>query len=365
MAGSRTATVAHRRDLLRRWDAARNVGLDPGAFTVGSGKRVWWKCPKGPDHEFENRIADQARRPTACPFCAGKRVSVTNSLPILRPDLVKEWHPSRNDAPPSSFTYGSNRLVWWACPKGADHEWPARIADRSLKGQGCPACAGKMVSVTNSLANVAPRVASEWHTSRNGSLTPRRSLRVLVERYGGSVRSRQNMPIPRLLRIASAKNGCPYCRGLKVCATNSLASQFPLVASEWHPAKNHSLTPHLVASRSGKRVWWLCRRTPLGRESHYPYITWTWLPLLLWPPSIGRKLNRPTLLCSRGGMGLGKERAVKPRTSSSGAQTSASGGDVPKDPITHGRRRPITGSEASAYSVAPIAGATCRLSPTV
>ena len=37
----------------------------------------------------------------------------------LYPDLVKEWHPTKNgDLTPNDFTHGSGKKVWWLCPKG-------------------------------------------------------------------------------------------------------------------------------------------------------------------------------------------------------------------------------------------------------
>ena len=44
---------------------------------------------------------------------------------------------------------------------------------------------------------------------------------------------------------------------------NDLATINPRLAKEWHPTKNHDLSPFDVTSGSGKKVWWLC---PLGHE---------------------------------------------------------------------------------------------------
>ena len=37
----------------------------------------------------------------------------------------------------------------------------------------------------------------------------------------------------------------------------------PKIAKEWHPNKNLELRPEDVASRSDRKVWWLC---PKGHE---------------------------------------------------------------------------------------------------
>ena len=37
----------------------------------------------------------------------------------------------------------------------------------------------------------------------------------------------------------------------------SLASEYPDIATEWHPTKNGDLLPEDVAPKSGKKVWWV------------------------------------------------------------------------------------------------------------
>ena len=60
---------------------------------------------------------------------------------------------------------------------------------------------------------------------------------------------------------ACANAGCPYCYGARPRVwngPNSLASENPELAAQWHPTKNAGLTPQQVAINSNKRVWWLC-----------------------------------------------------------------------------------------------------------
>ncbi|MDH3559240.1 MAG: zinc-ribbon domain-containing protein [Deltaproteobacteria bacterium] len=72
-----------------------------------------------------------------------------------------EWHATKN-APltPSDVTPGSNKKVWWACPKG--HEWQAKVNDRNYRRTGCPYCSGRRVCIDNSLQTVNPTLAREW-----------------------------------------------------------------------------------------------------------------------------------------------------------------------------------------------------------
>ena len=88
------------------------------------------------------------------------------------PELIKEWHPTKNeDLSPEQFTFGSNKKVWWVCPKG--HDYDVEIKSRSSKRQGnCPYCSGKRVGDDNNLEFLFPKIAAEWHPTKNGDLKP-------------------------------------------------------------------------------------------------------------------------------------------------------------------------------------------------
>ena len=55
----------------------------------------------------------------------------------------------------------------------------------------------------------------------------------------------------------SGGQGCPYCRGQRVCMHNSLSTTAPLVAAEWHPTRN-DCTPEEVTAGTDKQAHWLC-----------------------------------------------------------------------------------------------------------
>lgn len=53
--------------------------------------------------------------------------------------------------------------------------------------------------------------------------------------------------------------GCPYCSGKRVASGyNDLATLYPALSREWHPAKNGGLFPEAVSPNSQKKVYWLC-----------------------------------------------------------------------------------------------------------
>ena len=129
-------------DLAKEWHPTKNGDLTPKDFTLGSKKKIWWKCPKGKDHVWGATIGSRISG-SGCPYCAGQKVSAGNNLSVLYPDLAKEWHPTKNGKlTPKDFTPGSGKKVWWQCPNADDHEYLAIIRYRT-GGSGCPYCSGK------------------------------------------------------------------------------------------------------------------------------------------------------------------------------------------------------------------------------
>jgi hypothetical protein len=121
-------------ELLSEWDYEKNE-KKPNEYAPYSGKKVWWECEKG--HSWEAVIKDRSKG-SGCPYCSGSIASEEYNLAILFPELIKEWHPTKNrDLSPEKVTPGSDRKVWWICDKG--HEWEQTVHDRT-RPSPCPMC---------------------------------------------------------------------------------------------------------------------------------------------------------------------------------------------------------------------------------
>jgi putative zinc ribbon protein len=240
----------------------RNAGLEPHEVSHGSGRKVWWKCPRGPDHEWRASPNNRTAGGTGCPFCAGRKVSVTNSLATLRPDLAKQWHPVHNGAlAPDRLVAGSARAVWWKCPIASDHEWRASPHDRLTLMGGCPFCLDRRACSTNSLAATRPRIAAEWHPTKNRNRTPHDVVAGSKRRVWWRCRFHPEHEwrasvSNRVLR----RSGCPFCSRRKASAEHCLEVAYPQIAREWHPTQNGGLTPASVTPYAKRTVWWLCER---------------------------------------------------------------------------------------------------------
>ncbi|MBR7152243.1 MAG: zinc-ribbon domain-containing protein [Candidatus Methanomethylophilaceae archaeon] len=73
-----------------------------------------------------------------CPYCTGQRILPGfNDLETKKPELAKQWHPTRNGSlKPSEVFPQSNNKFWWMCPKG--HEW--YNSPVMMKNDNCPIC---------------------------------------------------------------------------------------------------------------------------------------------------------------------------------------------------------------------------------
>jgi glutaredoxin len=155
--------------LADEWNYEKNGSLKPELLPLGSGKKVWWKCKQG--HEWEAQIVSR-NFGRSCPYCSNQRVLIGyNDLSSQKPELVKEWHPTKNgDLTPQQITFGSTKKVWWQCNQG--HEWYAVIASRS-RGAGCPQCSTQRAKGEKRfLSEANPTIVAEWHPTKNGELTP-------------------------------------------------------------------------------------------------------------------------------------------------------------------------------------------------
>tara|TARA_B110000008_G_scaffold249117_1_gene261622 strand:- start:1194 stop:3386 length:2193 start_codon:yes stop_codon:yes gene_type:complete len=275
-------------DIAKQWHYKKNEGicfpdgrqLTAKNVSTGSSKKVWWKCDEGDDHVWLATI--HTRRASGCPVCAGQLAVHSNCLETTRPDIAQQWNYELNDdlffsngkkITPRTVTEGSNKRVWWTCPKDTGHIWPAVIHTR--RSHGCPICAGQLVTTQNSLSKTHPRHALQWDFELND----------LIVRPNGkkidpwSVSSGSNVKVNWICldnehhkwsSVISSRTKqravCPFCVGSKTSLENSLQSLFPKIASQWHPTKNEDIfningdliQPANISPNSHSSVWWKC-----------------------------------------------------------------------------------------------------------
>ncbi len=99
---------------------------------------------------------------------------------------------------------------------------------------------------------------SEWDNEKNGDLKPDAVTSHCSRKVWWKCKNGHEWEAAVDNRTGTNKTGCPYCSGrLPIIGQTDLQSQFPSIATEWHPSKNGDIKPTDVTLYSGKRVWWL------------------------------------------------------------------------------------------------------------
>jgi hypothetical protein len=107
---------------------------------------------------FEQIDRGERRYPLATPS-GPPTPAAWRSLGALRPELLEEWHPTRNrelersGVGPGRLGTRSERTVWWKC-RECGEAWQSAVRDR-VRCPGCPACYDRALR-GRSLAASAP-----------------------------------------------------------------------------------------------------------------------------------------------------------------------------------------------------------------
>jgi hypothetical protein len=248
-------------DVAAQWHPSKNDGSRPQDVRPGSVNSVWWLCPVHPDHEWEtspNARTNPATH-TGCPACAGYQLSATNNISAMYPAVAGQVDPAlTRGRAATQILAGTAEKIWWRCPKGPDHVWPAVVVSRTAGGNGCPCCSGRQVSVTNMLAR-HPEPLALFDFDANVPETPwtlsESSTRMMWWRCPAG--PDHSWP-GKVSTLALTGHRCPFCAGNRVSVTNSLATLCPEAAAGLRPELNGGLTADQVTAHSGRTVIWSC-----------------------------------------------------------------------------------------------------------
>lgn len=246
-------------DLVKEWHSTKNGKLTPDNVYGGSEKKVWWLCPKNSDHEYESQIKHRVAGGN-CPICNGKKVITSNSLVTTHPDLIEEWHTSKNATSPDEVVSGSDKIIWWHCKNNPEHEWQAQIKKRALRNQGCPACSGRIADKHNNLLVDFPEIATQWNYEKNNPLKPEQFRSRSNKKVWWTCEKDTNHIYQSTITNRVQGFGCSICVGRVVYPSNSLQSLYPKIAKQWHPKLNGTVTPSDIVAGTNKKFWWKCER---------------------------------------------------------------------------------------------------------
>ena len=128
-------------EILKYWNYEKNddLNIHPDEVFKGSHKKVWWKCEN--NHEWEASVSNKVKG-RGCPICLNRKiVKGINDIYTTHPEIISMWDFKKNEKlkyNPSELSYGSDKKVWWNCPK-CNNVWQQRI-NHICSGIGCPSC---------------------------------------------------------------------------------------------------------------------------------------------------------------------------------------------------------------------------------
>ena len=243
-------------ELAKQWHPTKNGDLTPFDLTVGSNKKVWWKCPKGKDHEWQAHPNQRLNKGQIrkCSICSNRTTVKSNSLLVTHPEIASQWHPTKNkNLKPIDVNIESSLDIWWKCNKGDDHEWKTKINKR--KRTGCPYCMqgrNKRVSKSNSLKlNFIPN-KFDIHIHMNNKidlnkLTLGSSRKIWWQCSLNKNHIWEQSPFKQL-----RSGECPKCK--------LLVEKNPELIKEWCFEKNMHTDINTVLSKTNIRYWWNCSK---------------------------------------------------------------------------------------------------------
>ena len=180
-----------------------------------------------------------------------------NSIIAIAPELIKEWHPTKNGRLLPEYVMAmSNKLFWWKCQK-CGYEWKAPPYRRA-KGMGCPACTGNIVVPgLNDLVTIRSDIAEEWDYEKNLKIDPHNYLPGSNKKVWWKCK-KCSYSWEANISNRSRGTGCPNCAGKIVTVEKSLATVYPKIAAEWAYDLNSGILPESFLPGSDKKIWWRC-----------------------------------------------------------------------------------------------------------
>lgn len=185
-------------EIVNMWDYEKNGNLTPDMFTKGSEKTIWMICTECGKSYCSKAKDIYKKHTTKCIECSYYRlIKGVNDFRTKYPNLAKEYDYEKNEKRFEDLNLGERKnKFYWKCSK-CGYEWRASI-DSRINSKYCPRCASAVGAKTRSLN--------------------------------------------------------------KIKKEGSLATNFPDIAKEWHPAKNGDLKPEEMTCGNKKVVWWKCSR---------------------------------------------------------------------------------------------------------
>ena len=200
---------------------------------------------------------DSLKSGRGCPSCSGKVVSNKNRIFTIYPELILDWHPTKNKGiNPESVSFGSKIDIWWKC-NICGYEWKTEAKRRGSEKSGCPACSNEVLTNKNRFSTIFPKIAEEWNYEKNKNLFPSDFARCSDKKFWWKCKKCGYEWVASIGNRTNIGSGCPSCAGQIVSDRNRFSVLFPELLDEWDFSRNE-IRPSDVSFGTHKKVWWIC-----------------------------------------------------------------------------------------------------------
>lgn len=241
-------------DIAAQWNATRNILL-PSEVTYGSKLKVWWLGTCG--HEWKASVGARATMGQGCAVCRGLQIQVgVNDLATTHPELVEEWHPTKNgELTVTQVTAGSGIKVWWLGTCG--HEWQISPHHRT-SGSQCYQCLGRRKPSKQPLLKNYP-IFEELHPVLNGKLENLEMLRLKSNKFVWWLGKDCGHEWRARIVWRTSGQGCAVCHGSQIqVGVTDFASVHPELVAQW--SEKNDKSPQQVTYRSHYMAEWVCEK---------------------------------------------------------------------------------------------------------
>ena len=264
--------LINNKSLMKEWDYEANKNLDPSKLTIYSETHANWICSKC-GHKWKTQI--NIRQKHGCPKCGHLKTAIANARPKTGmsladyfPELIKEWHPTKNgNLTPYDFAPNSNKYAWWVC-SNCGYEWRSKIITRyKSKKLFCKKCnlkrAIRKPKLGRDLKTLFPKIANEWDYEKNYPLKPSEVFPYSEKEYYWKCENGHVWKETVKNRTKDGGRRCHECvkiygknkRAIK--DSNNLANTNPELLTIWDYDKN-KISPAEITFGSHDKVYWKC-----------------------------------------------------------------------------------------------------------
>jgi len=248
--------------LAEQWHPTKNGDLTPFDVAPSGSKRVWWKCPRGNDHEWEATVNKRTAGGTGCPIC-----NPVWSVPELR--LYSELKTLFPSIQHRAMVNGHEVDIY--IPKigvGIEYDGVYWHHDKVEKDRSKNAALGPSILLIRVREEDLPLISPydvRVQKRKMSIATVQHVLEVVLDQRPVSSETADVIQtyLARKRWVATRLFNQLYSERKSVRYEDSVRHLMPKLSKEWHPNKNNGLLPEHFTPGSGRKIWW---RGPCGHE---------------------------------------------------------------------------------------------------